>query len=234
MKDIPLATFCTLGLAAVFASTASGAEVYGNSTTARPNGGVGASANFANARFQTINFNTGSSSLLGIDEGWLLLRNSTGGSVDLTVGIYGDSSSAPSTTLFGSTTLTVTSDGLDSWRHFTFSSPLTGLTTNTDYWLVLSSPATLSVNWLKPGSTDATFGAISSSGYEVAATLQRGNSSDGTTWAFGAPAEMGFQLGAVSVVPEPATYATFAGAGILVFAVWQRRRKARFAPAGEL
>ena len=204
--------------------SASAAEVYGNGDASRSSGGSGAAANLNNQNFQAINFNTGSSSLLGLNEGWLLLRNSTGGTVNLTVEIYSDGSSGPSTTLLGTTSLTVLNDGADSWRHFTFSAPLTGLAAGTDYWLVLSSPSTVAVNWLKPTTGASSFDAISGSGYAAPSSLYRANSTTGTTWSLGSPAEMGMQLGAVSAIPEPSTYALLGGAACLTIAIFRKRK----------
>lgn len=204
-------------------TSARAAEVYGNSTLARPNGGSGASANFSVNRFQAINFNTGTSSLLGIDEGWVLLRNSTGGSVNLTVDIYADGSSIPTGLSLGSTTLTVANDGLDSWRQFSFAQDVE-LAAATDYWLVISSPTTVSVNWLKPSSTTSIYAEFNDSNYAVPSGLLRANSANGSSWNTGGPAEMGFQLGAVAV-PEPSTWAlTILGVGILGLVANRRER----------
>jgi hypothetical protein len=214
---------CLMLVVACCVSAARADEVYGNSTLARPNGGFGASANFSNQRIQALNFNTGSSSLLGIDQGWVLLRNDTGGSVNLSVDIFANGTSTPTGLSLGSTTLTVTDDGADSWRHFTFSQPV-ALSGNTDYWIVLSSPDTVDVNWLKPGSTTSTYGEFNSSGYVVPSGLLRANSNNGSTWATGGPAEMGGQLSAVVIVPEPSTHALLAaGLGTVVFAAKRRR-----------
>lgn len=216
-RSIGILSVLTIGLL----PSAEAGEVYGNSTLARPNGGSGASANFAVNRFQAINFNTGTSSLLGIDEGWVLLRNSTGGSVNLTVDIYADGSSIPSGLSLGSTTLTVSNDGLDSWRRFSFAQGVE-LAAATDYWLVFSSPTTVSVNWLKPSSTTAVFAEFNGSGFQSPAGLLRANSANGSSWNTGGPAEMGFQLGAVAV-PEPSTWAlAFVGTGLLGFAARRR------------
>lgn len=210
-----------LALLAITCASQAG-EVYGNSTLGRPNGGSGASANFINQRFQAINFNTGTSSLLGIDEGWVLLRNSTGGSVNLTVDILANGSSIPTGLSLGSTTLTVANDGSDSWRHFSFSQDVE-LAAATDYWLVISGPSTVAVNWLKPNSTTSTYDAFNASGYESPVGLLRANSANGSSWNTGGPAEMGFQLGAVAVVPEPSTWAlALTGTGLLGFATRRR------------
>ena len=200
------------------------AEVYGNSTLARPNGGSGASANFSNQRYQAINFNTGSSTLLGVDEGWVLLRNSVGGETNLSVDIYANGSSIPTGLSLGTTTLTVSNDGLDSWRHFSFSQSV-GLSAGTDYWLVIGGPSTVDVNWLRPGSSTSAYGEFNSSGYTVPAGLLRANSANGTSWGTAFPAEMGFQLGAVAAVPEPGTGVLVAlGMGAVGMAVRRRKR----------
>ena len=218
---------CRVGILALLttacAISAQAGEVYGNSTLARPNGGFGASANYSNQRYQAINFNTGSSTLLGVDEGWVLLRNDTGGDANLSVDIYANGSSIPTGLSLGTTTLTISNDGLDSWRHFSFSQSV-GLSAGTDYWLVIGGPSTLDVNWLKPGSTTSTYAAFNASGYESPAGLLRANSANGTSWNTGGPAEMGFQLGAVAAVPEPATGVLVAlGMGAVGMVV--RRRK---------
>ncbi len=196
-------------------------EVYGNSTLGRPNGGSGASANFSNERFQAINFNTGTSSLLGIDEGWVLLRNSTGGSGNFTVDILANGSSIPTGLSLGSTTLTVADDGSASWRHFSFSQDVE-LAAATDYWLVISGPSTVAVNWLKPNSIPTTYDAFNASGYQSPGNLLQASSANGSSWSTSFPAEMGFQLGAVAV-PEPSTWAlALIGTGLLGFATRRR------------
>lgn len=192
-------------LAVNIAVDARGTEelVYGNSTSDRPDGGNGASANFTNQSIQALNFYTGLTSFVALNQGWVLLRNDAGGTVDFTVGIYANGANVPTGTALGITTMAVSNNGEDSWRNFVFSSPVV-LSLNTTYWVVISAETTVDVNWLLPSPpSSTTYTAFNDSGWSPPSPLLRANSPNGgSSWNTGQPAEMGMQLSA-STVPEP-------------------------------
>jgi hypothetical protein len=109
------------------------------------------------------------------------------------------------------------------WRNFSFTESVQ-LQANTDYWLVISSPTTVSaLVWWAPDTTPTTYSALNGSGYAAPTSLLRANSTDGSTWTTATPAEMGFQLSAVAV-PEPSAAALAAvGLGLAGLALRFRR-----------
>jgi len=211
-----------LGLCLVAGSARASQVVFGNLGSDGSGGSVEQKTSITGSQWLAQGFSTGASSTSLFIDDIVLALAAPSGSISTSISIWSNSSSAPSSLLYSSSSLSVAGA---TRAKYTFSFGGAALTANTSYWVVLQQP---NIDWHLSSAGSAA--GQNSSGYTSNGAVSTTNS--GGSWS----SDFLGGFSAISItasstgpepIPEPGTWAAAALLiGAAAYVRWRRRPQA--------